>query len=757
MGGLFGVPWMLWWGLAAAIPILIHLFARQRYRRVQWAAMEWLLLAFKKTRKRIRLEQILLLLLRILAILLFIGALAEPLLKSSGLLSGGDERREVVLVLDDSFSMGVKEADGTTSFSRAREQALRLVRSLKNDRSDSVTIVTAGKPAVLRLKPTDDLERAAAELEKLELGDGATDYLGAFQTVVATLDELKPGAEIYLLSDLQKSAFQPPSEIAAAHETSKSAPLVKDQSQQVLSSFFQQIKAKKARLSFVAPRESTTDNLAVTAMDRTDRAAILGAPTRVSATIRNFGARPQRGVVHLYADGGTQPVDFKDLEAIPPGATSVVDFRHTFLTAGSHNLEARFVTDALETDNRRALAMDVREKIRVLLVDGDPKSEPGEAESFFVASALDPGAEGARSAFQLETVDETAFERSELSGIDLVVLLNVGLISRKRSEELQRFVEAGGGLLVYLGERVDAGTMNAQLWKGGAGVLPAELGEILGKSQGSAPAFTMVGPELSHPALRYFDDPQVLTWLTLPPIYNFFQLKVAPEAKDTRILAKANRLEAGLPKPEPILIEKAMGKGKTILFASSGDQEWNDIPAYPTYVLLTRELAYYLTRREARLENLLVGDAYQRTLRTFVQEVILSRDGEQREVLRPLSLGEELGSELRTSALDRAGVYRLDLSGQADSQKKEPTPIFVAVNVDTAESDLSRVGEEWIMATFPGEIVNWLSELGDSARSDGPADQGRTWWWVLLIALVCLLLETALSQIFGLRSRGGTA
>src|SRR5688572_21227285 len=119
---------MLWFGAAAAIPILIHLFARQRYRRVSWAAMDFLLRAFKKTRRRIRLEQLLLLLLRILAILLFVLALAEPLVDTSAVLGGADGRREVVVILDDSFSMGLKEADGSTPFGRARDQAARLVR-----------------------------------------------------------------------------------------------------------------------------------------------------------------------------------------------------------------------------------------------------------------------------------------------------------------------------------------------------------------------------------------------------------------------------------------------------------------------------------------------------------------------------------------------------------------------------------------------------------------------------------------------------
>src|SRR5262245_41225666 len=143
---MFGLPSMLWWAAAAAVPILIHLFARQRFRRVSWAAMEFLKRAFQKTKRRIRLENLLLLLLRVAAIVLLALALADPRLKTSLLDAGSDSRREVVIVFDNSFSMGYREASGETPFHRAHDQALKLVRSLRGERGDTATLVSAGKP-----------------------------------------------------------------------------------------------------------------------------------------------------------------------------------------------------------------------------------------------------------------------------------------------------------------------------------------------------------------------------------------------------------------------------------------------------------------------------------------------------------------------------------------------------------------------------------------------------------------------------------
>ena len=206
---MFGLPAMLGWLAAAAVPILIHLLTRQRSQRVEWGAMEFLMRAVKKQQRRVRLEDLLLLLLRVAAVLMLILALAEPRLEKAGLLGGPEERREVVLVVDTSFSMAFRESTGETPFRRALDRARGLVRDLRSERGDTVTLVTAGSPAALRLSRDSDLGRVDGELERLETGDAATDLSGAMRAVVAKLDDLPKGAEVVVFTDLQKSALSP--------------------------------------------------------------------------------------------------------------------------------------------------------------------------------------------------------------------------------------------------------------------------------------------------------------------------------------------------------------------------------------------------------------------------------------------------------------------------------------------------------------------------------------------------------------------
>lgn len=754
MGSIFGIPGMLFWGAAAAIPILIHLFARQRYKKVPWAAMEFLLRAYKKTQRRIRLEHLLLLLLRILAILLFVLALADPKLNPGALVGGLDARREVVVILDTSYSMGLTGSDSGTAMSRAKGQIQKLLRGLHQDRGDTVTVITAGKPAALSIKGDSDLDRVQSVLDEIELGDGATDYLGAFRTTVAALADLQEGAEIYLFSDLQKVGFSPPSADGGGDGENAD-----DKPQELLASLVSQMTARKAILHVVAPGDAPTDNITLTALEKKSKAVVTGAPAVVTATLRNYGTRPRGGVVRLFVDGGSEPVDFRDIDSIPPGGLHSVDFRHVFRSEGSHFVEARFVSDNLATDNRRGLALEVRRKIKTLIVDGDPAGEPSESESFFFSAAMSPGGEQAsENEFELETVQEVAFEGKELKDVDLLVLMDVKLISSRRAEDIKRFVEEGGGLLIFLGDKTDPDVMNQRLWKGGSGVLPAELRQHQGGDALMEIPYGLANPDLDHPALAYFADPAVRVWLDAPPIYRYFQMNLPKDDDSVRVLAWIDRPSATLPKPEPLLVEKRTGKGKTILFGTSGgDRDWNEMQALPTYLLLARELSYYVTRREERHENLTVGQVYERVLKSFVREAVLQHDGEQLSVITPLALPENRGYEMKTPPLTKAGTYRLDLQRGGEEKLEDPNPIHVAANVDPTEGDLTRVDEGYINASFPGEGVRYITDLEGQEESVASQRDGRAWWWALLLGAAVLAIETALSQIFGLRAKRKSA
>ncbi|MCA9244881.1 MAG: BatA domain-containing protein, partial [Phycisphaerales bacterium] len=147
MSSLFASPSMLWWAMAASVPLIIHLLSRRRYRRVPWAAMEFLNRAVKKIRRRLRFENLLLMLLRMAVLLLLALAFANPRAPGDGLfatVSGGS--RTVIVALDTSFSMEARDQLDRSSFEKAKRLGLTLVDGLDVER-DAAAFVTIGSPA----------------------------------------------------------------------------------------------------------------------------------------------------------------------------------------------------------------------------------------------------------------------------------------------------------------------------------------------------------------------------------------------------------------------------------------------------------------------------------------------------------------------------------------------------------------------------------------------------------------------------------
>ena len=218
-----------------------------------------------------------------------------------------------------------------------------------------MTLVTAGRPASLRLSRATDLDRVVSEIGRIEIEDSATDLAGAFRIVLSVLEGLPPGAEVFLLTDLQKIAIMPPDEDPAGAAT-RPAGTDPSRPSQILGTLLDQIRLRGGRVSVVPAGTGEADNLAVTDVRLTSKVAVVNQPVKFSATVRNFGQRPASGVLNLFVDGTEAGVESQAIDLLGAGGTHAADFQHTFREAGPHEVDVRFTTDALEVDNRRALS-----------------------------------------------------------------------------------------------------------------------------------------------------------------------------------------------------------------------------------------------------------------------------------------------------------------------------------------------------------------------------------------------------------------
>ncbi len=314
-------PFLLWGTLLGAIPIIIHLLNRRRFRRVDWAPMHYLKLTIQRNRRRIQIEQLLLLLLRIALLVLLFFYLARPVLSPTGLeqwLGKGGRTSQVVL-LDDSLSMGYTTADGS-SFGRARDAAAALLASVRPQ--DRCTVVTSSMPRAPLLHEVEGSRRD--DLTGTVLGTPLSATHAAWPAVLEGVDAVLqsctyPRPQLTIITDLRRSGWD-----------------------KGVSSISRRWKDAGVRLRIVDVGEDDPANVSIQALLPLDRTVLSGATSRWEAVIRNDSTRVLSGAKAIVR------VDDKPTEMTLPEIASQETVRVpvtvTFPAAGRMTCRCRFPT-----------------------------------------------------------------------------------------------------------------------------------------------------------------------------------------------------------------------------------------------------------------------------------------------------------------------------------------------------------------------------------------------------------------------------
>src|SRR5262245_13431115 len=358
-------------GLAAAsIPIVIHLLNRRKFREMSWAAMQFLLAAIRKNQRRIRIEQWLLLAIRTMIIILVVLAMAKPFLETFGNVISG-RRTHRVLVLDGSLSMGYATG-GATRFDQAKALAVQLVKDSRP--GDVISLIMMGQPPrVVIGDPNPNLAEVQKEIAELTLPHGGPAPEAPFVKIDQVLD-VSPihQKELIFLTDLQVASWRSP----------------EGNGSDGLKRALAKLEARRPRSVVIDLGRAGSENRAITDLRIEAPVVTIGATALVNGVIRNFGPSRADGVlVRLTVDGRVGPEQSVDL---PVGENVPFVFNHQFTTPGDHVGEVPMDNDPLPLDDRRWLALPVRESLNVLLVDGHYKSEPFQAETDYLAQALSP-------------------------------------------------------------------------------------------------------------------------------------------------------------------------------------------------------------------------------------------------------------------------------------------------------------------------------------------------------------------------------
>ena len=684
--------------LAASLPILIHLLNRRKLQRIQFPAVRFILLSQKRISRSYRLRHWLLLALRTLAVVFLVLLLANPIFQTgAGLFAGGGPVSLVVL-LDNSLSM-TWSGDGN-GFKQAKEAARLLIAALNDgDRAALLPTSITGRETI-RLKTQKDV--LLRDLDAVAIADGTANLTAALDKAYELLSEPAGQKEIRLITDMGLTGWDQFS-IAALKRVDPSIPV------------------KLIRIG----RKEQPLNASIKAIRLSSQGVGVNIPLQIEATVANFADREIKDVlIQLSIDGRNKE---QKLATVPPKGETSVNFQTRVGQAGAHTGQVSLKKDGLAGNGIADFTLDAQDKLKILVVDGDPQTSLVQSDSFFLSRALNPAGEEGSSLFLPTVILPDGLNATALDAYQVVVLCNVATLPDAFVANLQNFLRRGGGLLIFGGDKLQSENYNQKL----AQLAPAELREK--KTGPEANGDKIDKFDAAHPALQIFSDPILLESLKSSRVWGY-----------TRAGARGKSALISLANGDPLLLEQRIGDGRVIFVTTTADRDWTDLPLKTVYLPLIQSLTQYLAGgKRGQLDPGIAVNS--------VKEIDLPPGlvGKSLRVAKPDKQETEVpiaGAKDRAVASiadnDRAGIYRL--SFPAGTAKDLGAPQMYAVNPPFLESRLDEIGARELQAKLApvrAEVIPVEALKEGGKRTDLALP-------LLALLIATLLLEGWLGQRF---------
>ncbi len=627
----------------AAVPLVLHLLARARYRNVNWGAMMFLSSRRRGQTHTATLKQWLLLGMRMAIVALIAVALARPLVPGRWGGIAQDSPLTAVIVLDCSYSMAYEEA-GRSRFEKAREAAAQVLSSLR--KGDEAALVLLGDRIEVR-EPTANLPLLLRDVGDLAVSNGQADVAAGLARARDVLAAGRANRELYLICDRQAMSWQNVAANLRQLDWIKAPP-------------------NPTHFYVVAVGGEESENVAIESVELAAGVAVRNQPAEIDVRIRNYGTSARAGMDLAISDltpgDWWRPVKTLGV-AVPARGSMTVRVPATFDQPGSHVLRAEINAPGLETDNRLDSAVDVVDPIEVLILSGDESGNEARRESFLPKLALAPfqtirKGTGDPAIVTVKPAEE--WPSLNLAKYQVIILADVPQVTSEQARALEQKVYEGGGLLICPGKLSRLDNYNSVLYREGLGLLPAKL-DAPTPADGSD-ATSLASLDAAHPIFRFRRGGDAL-----PPAVFGRYFPATPRVKDARVLA-------GFTSGKPYLIEGPRGRGRVLLLTSPLTADWNTLPAFSFYLPFLQSAARYACGPPLPPRNLAPHQPLLLTLDEGIDEARLEvledpspsrraeRKAERIEQRLPLA---SAGTQVRYAQTDRPGIYRLRLEEQA--------------------------------------------------------------------------------------------
>ena len=540
-----------------------------------------------------RLKQIILLILRTLAVIAIVLAFARPALHSDEA-AGSAAAVEMVIILDDGITSGAETRDGQVlrlAIQRADEIA-NLVGT-----NDRVTLISTSKPD-RKVSNQKTIVRNSIGNTQFQL---ATPQLEA---CFSTADSIFQSTglfnrELYILSGFYGSAWDS---------------IEYGESDQFLRKF----------LIPVGPQH--LDNLCIDKISIRNTIFRRGSPVEIEAVMKNYGSRPaQNTLVSVYL--GEERVASASVD-IPAEGTVKRTFAVVPATTGQLSGWIKFEdTDPLAADSKRFFILDVPDSNRVLAV------MPDSTDRIILKAALSGDA---TDFIRLDWGDPIGWETSSLGGYDVLILGGVEKVSSGGAQRVVEFVKAGGGIIIFQGMEADLANLSRSLWR------PLGFAGAQGTSSGK---FGWGKIDLEHPVFWGIFEGK---GKPVTPTFNSI-VDVGIGRGDKVIIPLSNG--------KPLLMERSVGRGRAMFFATPlGTESGDFIYAGIFAPLVFRSVAYAAASSGNGETEWVTGSNYRFVLslpRALTSRMVAPDESMIELPPRPVSSGVEYHS----GTIDIQGIY----------------------------------------------------------------------------------------------------
>jgi len=693
--------------VAAAIPILLHLFNLRKLRTIEFSSLTYIKELQRTKIRKLKLRQFLLLFLRTLLVILIVLAFARPTirLERSGL-AGTRAAATAMIIIDDSQSM--TDIDEHGEYMKQARQIAATLLDLLND-GDEVSLLPlsrtmmTGDSATQQPRTKSFTARQLEELRPSLVRGTLAEALQKSSQLFSSSPHIQK--ELYIISDLQKGLLE-------GDRLMPTASISHDD----VTVFV--IPVGSNRIRNLGIERLWTENIMIEP----------GREITLIARIVNESDRPvDNHVVSLFVQGTRIAQRALD---IPAGASADVTFAFTPSQSGFLEGWVEVEDDDLAFDNRRSFAWRLPDAIRTLLVGS-------ESDLRYLRLALATRL-GTATSIDVRTTPSRLLSASLLSKTDVVVLVDPDRLSETQLLSLRSFAESGGGLMYFPGPGTDIATYNSTI--AAAFQLPQvdrmETRSPVPSSRLDSPPVEFKRVSLQHPLFEGMFQRSVPEQrgprredaepprLVSPVITKHLRYRSSPQAFPVIPLTDGSTF----------LLEQQFGSGRILVFATSADMSWSDFPGQSLFVPLIRQSVSYLSRSRVQRYDGIAGEEFVlHDLPSQAEFAVIKGDAALERVI-PAAL-DRRGRKLQFSLDDQLGIFTVEVGS---------TPFAkISVNMDPRESRVRRGDEARLLRILEehgidGSAVTTIADVSSLQRKVTESRYGTELWNVFLIAALAV-------------------